>query len=79
MFQRLFLDHPRAVGETYWQHQATALSFAGPLFKAALAATLHAFLPGLCKTTGSRTILELHARLTKGAGRGAGRDAEYVI
>jgi len=79
MFQRLFLDHPRSVGETYLEHQSAALGFAGPLYVAAFAATLHALIPGLCQKTGSRIILGLHARLHRGHGRGAATDAEYVI
>ena len=79
MFRQLFIDHPRSVGETYLQHQAVALSFAWPLFVASLGAALHAFVPGLCQKTGSRTILSLHARITGGHGRGAATDAEYMI
>ncbi len=79
MFKRLFLDHPRSVGETYLEHQAVALGFAGPLFVAALGATLHAFVPGLCQKTGSRIIIALHGRMTRGQGRGAAMEAEYVI
>ncbi len=79
MFQRLMIDHPRSVGETYFEHQAAALSYAGPLFVAAFAATLHSIIPGLCQKTGSRIILGLHERLTRGWGRGAAMDAEYTI
>jgi Family of unknown function (DUF6356) len=39
----LFTDHPRSVGETYGDHMLVALSFAGPLTKAAAAALVHAF------------------------------------
>jgi len=79
MFRQLFIDHPRSVGETYSEHQAIALSFAWPLFVASLGSALHAFVPGLCQTTGSRTILNLHARITGGRGRGAAAEAEYII
>ncbi len=79
MFRQLFIDHPRSVSETYLQHQAVALSFAWALFVAALGATVHAFVPGLCQKTGSRTILKLHARITGGKGRSAAADAEYMI
>ena len=44
-----------------------------------LAATLHAFIPGLCQKVGSRTILSLHQRLTGGHGRGAAMEGEYTI
>ena len=79
MFNKLFVDHPRSVGETYFEHMAAALSFAGPFLVAGLAATLHAFVPGLCQKVGSRTILSLHQRMTGGHGRGAAMEGEYSI
>ncbi len=79
MFRKLFLDHPASVGETYPQHLVAALSIAGPLYKAALAATVHAVAPGLCQKTGSRTIIHLHRRITGGQGRGAAMEGEYSI
>jgi len=79
MFRKLFLDHPKSVGETYLEHQTSALSIAGQLYKAAFAATLHALVPGLCQKTGSRTIMSLHQRITSGQGRGAAMEGEYTI
>lgn len=64
MINRLFQDHPASVGETYREHMATALSFAGPLAVATLAALVHAFLPFLFKTSASLTVKALHARMT---------------
>jgi hypothetical protein len=66
--KRLFTEHPHAVGESYLQHMGVALSFSGPLFRAAFASLVHAVLPFLCVTTASRTIRTLHARI---ANRGA--------
>ncbi|HET7083898.1 MAG TPA: DUF6356 family protein [Rhizomicrobium sp.] len=63
MFRRLFLSHPRQAGESYFQHQRTALSFALPLMGAGLAAMVHAIVPGLCETTAGDAIRRLHARL----------------
>ena len=51
--KHLFTDHPEAVGEWYFEHMSVALSFAGPLLAAGLAALVHAFLPFLCVTTAS--------------------------
>lgn len=79
MFRKLFIDHPQAVGETYLEHQAVSLSFAWPLFVAAMAATLHAFVPGLCTKVGSTTIIRLHKRIHGGHGRGAAMESEYMI
>jgi hypothetical protein len=63
MFRRLFLSHPQAAGESYFQHQRTALSFAFPLLGAGVIAMVHAVVPGLCQTTAGDMIRRLHARL----------------
>ena len=65
MFRRLFLSHPASVGESYFQHQRVALSFAWPLLGASLAALAHAVVPGVCETTAGDIIRTLHARLEK--------------
>ena len=59
----LFTDHQASVGETYREHMGVAFSFAGPLFKAAFASTVHAFLPFLCVTTASATVKRLNERI----------------
>ncbi|MFU8816197.1 MAG: DUF6356 family protein [Pseudomonadales bacterium] len=58
-----FHQHPQSVGETYGQHWYSAMGFAFHLFWCALACMVHAFVPGLCKTTASRSVSELHARM----------------
>ena len=63
MLAKLFTEHPASVDETYGEHMAMALGFAGPLFKAALACLVHAFLPFLFVTQGRDTIGDLHDRL----------------
>jgi hypothetical protein len=61
--KRLFIEHPEAVGESYFEHMGVALSFAGPLLAAGMAALVHAVLPFLCVTTASGTVKRLHARM----------------
>ena len=61
--KRLFTEHPEAVGESYFEHMGVALSFAGPLLSAGMAALVHAVLPFLCVTTASSTVKQLHARM----------------
>jgi hypothetical protein len=58
-----FTEHPASVGETYGGHARSALSFAGPLLLAACACAVHAVLPFLVKTTGSRIVTRLHERM----------------
>jgi len=60
MLDRLFLNHPRSVNESYLEHQAHALKFSGSLLVAAGACFIHALVPGLFQRTGSRTIERLH-------------------
>ncbi len=66
MLDRIFLDHPRAMSQSYRQHQRTALSFSGSLLAAGLAAAIHGVVPCLFKTTASRTVHRLHRRMTTG-------------
>ncbi len=62
-FQRVFLDHPASVDETYFEHMRFALGFSGTLFLAAFAALAHALIPACCETTASRIIRRLYARI----------------
>jgi hypothetical protein len=73
--KRLFTDHPDSVGEGYLEHMNVALSFAGPLLAAGLAALIHAFLPFLFLTTASRTVKQLHARMMNRRPQPASHDA----
>ncbi|GAB4376794.1 MAG: DUF6356 family protein [Kiloniellaceae bacterium] len=59
----LFTDHPASVGETYWQHLASAWGFSWRLMLAALACLVHALLPFCFEKTGSRAITGLHDRM----------------
>jgi hypothetical protein len=63
MFQRIFLNHPATVDETFFQHMLFALTFATSLFAAAGAALVHAFVPCLFEKTASRIITRLYARI----------------
>jgi hypothetical protein len=63
--RELLTTHPRSVGKTYGEHMLVALSFAGPLAKAAAAALVHAFLPFLFVRTASLTIKSLNDRMSR--------------
>ena len=58
---RLFLAHPRTVGESYLEHCAFAFRIASRLLLAGSAALVHAAVPCLCETTASRIILAMNA------------------
>jgi hypothetical protein len=72
VFTRLFLEHPRSVGESYLEHQRHALGFGFSLFFASLACFIHAIVPGLCVRTGSTAITRLHNRMVTNRTAGTG-------
>lgn len=53
---RLFVDHPREVKESYLHHMAASARFGLRLLKLSGCAFLHAVVPGLCKTTVSTAV-----------------------
>ena len=64
MFERLFIDHPRAVGEGYFEHMHAAFTVGGRMALAAAKCFVHGIVPGLCKTAGSDAILKLHGEIS---------------
>ena len=65
LIARTFTAHPAKVGESYFGHMVVALSFAGWLALAAVAAVVHALIPALCERTASNIILRLHNRMMR--------------
>ena len=61
--QSTFIEHPKSVGETYFQHQRVAAGFAGTLIVAAAAAVVHSVIPCLCEKTASSKIAKLNDSL----------------
>ena len=64
MIKKCFLDHPASVGESYGEHAVFAASIGWTMFVGSLACFVHALVPALCQTTGSRAIKNLHERVT---------------
>ena len=58
-FARLFLDHPAAVNESYFEHMLFAFRFAARLFRIGCAALIHGVVPSVCETTASTGVLAL--------------------
>ena len=74
MFDRLFRDHPRSVGETYFEHLRAASGFGGTMLVAGTACLIHAVIPSLFVLTASKAIMRLHDRMvTNRAVSSAGR------
>ncbi len=62
MFNKLFLDHPASVDESYFEHMAFAFRFAATLALAAGAALVHAVVPCLFEKTASTIVRDLYQR-----------------
>ena len=63
MFNRLFMDHPRDVGESYGEHFATAAGFGVRMVVGGLACIVHALIPALFVRTASETVKSLYATM----------------
>jgi hypothetical protein len=64
MFGRLFLDHPRSVDESYFEHLLFAGGFAVRLMGAGLAALIHALIPCLFEKTAGNMIMRMHSKIS---------------
>jgi hypothetical protein len=60
----LFIAHPDALGETYFQHLGHAMSYAGRMFAAGFCALTHAIFPFLFEKTASNLIKQMYAEMT---------------
>ena len=56
VIERIFLEHPRTVRESYGGHMRVAWSFSFRLMGAGLACLVHGLVPCLFKQTASRQI-----------------------
>ncbi|MEL6417868.1 MAG: DUF6356 family protein [Pseudomonadota bacterium] len=65
IWQRIFVEHPQSVDQTYFQHMRFAAWFAARLLMASGAALIHAICPRLCEKTAGRMIGDMHTRLTR--------------
>lgn len=59
VFNRLFREHPREVGETYIQHMTASSRYGFRLLRLAGCAFVHAVVPGVHKTTVSSAICSM--------------------
>ena len=76
----LFTDHPRKVGETYFEHLRMASSFGIPMIAAGIGCVMHGIFPFLCERTGSNTVRRLHDRMvTKRAALIDAGEQDYAI
>ena len=60
MFNRLFVDHPKSVDESYTDHFRVAGSFGVAMIWGGMKALVHAIVPGWGITSGSDTVKRLN-------------------
>jgi len=63
MFHRLFVHHPRTVGENYSEHFIASWSFGFSMIAGGLACFVHGLIPGFFVTTGSNTVRRLYGAM----------------
>ena len=57
---RLFIAHPRSIGESYTEHFKIAARVGATMLAGGLACFVHALVPNLFQRTGSSTIKRLY-------------------
>ena len=65
MIGRVFQDHPRSLGMSWAGHAAGAVVIGGRMIAAGLACFVHAIVPALFTETAGRTVVDLHAHMTR--------------
>ncbi len=60
---RVFLEHPHAAGQGYFEHLVFAWSVGTALLRAALAAFVHGAVPALHTSTAGNTVRRLYHTL----------------
>jgi len=59
----IFTEHPKEVGETYFQHLWVALKYSFKLLLLFIIAFIHSIFPFIFKTTTSAKIIEMAEQL----------------
>ena len=65
MLDRLFMEHPRSLGLSWFKHGAGALKIGTKLIGAGCAALVHGLIPGLFTDTAGRTVTETYNYIQK--------------
>ncbi|MGH8251910.1 MAG: DUF6356 family protein [Steroidobacteraceae bacterium] len=63
VWQRLFIEHPASVRESYWQHMASATGFGIRMVFGGLVCLIHAVVPAIGSATASDMITRLYERM----------------
>lgn len=65
LIRKLFLDHPRAVNESYVEHWRVANRFGLLMIAAGFGTILHGFVPGILTRTGSSMVKKLYGEMMR--------------
>ena len=65
MLDKLLMDHPRDIGETYGEHAGHAVYIGLKMLGAGLACLVHAVLPGLFVRTASEAVEDIQNLMRK--------------
>ncbi len=65
MLGRLFTDHPRSLGLSWYEHGRGAVKIGFRLIGAGLAALVHGIVPGWFTETAGRTVTETYHYVQK--------------
>jgi hypothetical protein len=65
MLGRLFTEHPKSLGLSWYQHGTGALKIGTRLIGAGCAALVHGVVPGLFTDTAGRTVTETYNYIQK--------------
>jgi hypothetical protein len=65
MLGRLFVDHPRSLGLSWFAHGAGAVKIGVRLIGAGLAALVHAAIPGIFTETAGRIVTDTYHYIQK--------------
>lgn len=60
---RLFQEHPRSLGMSWWQHGIGAVRIGAEMIAGGSACLVHAIVPGWFTQTAGRTVERLHAHM----------------
>jgi len=63
--RRLFVDHPRSIGMSWWRHGVGAARIGGELIAAGAACLIHAVVPGWFTQTAGKTVTRLHSEMLR--------------
>lgn len=63
MLGRLFVDHPKSLGMSWFEHGVGAFRIGGEMIGAGAACVVHAIVPGLFTETAGRTVERLHQHM----------------